>query len=128
MPTCTSNGIKVVVQTRYEPEHSNPNEFKHIFSYRIVISNENEEAVQLLRRYWNIIDSSGMKREVKGDGVVGEQPIIEPGGSHTYVSWCPFESDIGMMKGYFTMKYISDNKEIEVRVPDFSMCLPARLN
>ena len=128
MPTCTSHGIKIVVDTKYEPSHSNPLESKYIFSYRIIITNESEDTVQLLRRHWFIIDSSGIKREVKGDGVVGEQPILEPGGSHTYVSWCPFESEIGMMKGFFTMEKLIDGELIEARVPDFTMCANPRLN
>lgn len=128
MPTCTTHGIKIVVQTQYEPTHSKPNESKYIFSYRIVISNESSEPVQLLRRHWSIIDSSGIKREVEGDGVVGKQPVINPGGNHTYVSWCPFESEIGMMKGYFTMERLLDGNIIEVRVPDFTMCASPKLN
>jgi len=128
MPTSTTHGIKIVVHTRYEPTHSDPRESKHVFSYRIIISNESEETVQLLRRHWYILDSFGTKREVKGDGVVGEQPIIQPGGTHTYVSWCPFESEIGMMKGYFTMECLSDGRLIETKVPDFTMCTSPRLN
>lgn len=128
MPTCITHGIKIVVQTRYEPDHSNPVENKYIFSYHIGITNESEETVQLLSRHWYIIDSCGTKREVKGEGVVGEQPIIEPGGQHTYVSWCPFESEIGMMKGFFTMEKLIDGELIEVRVPNFTMCAKQRLN
>jgi len=128
MPTYTTHGIKIVVQTKYEPAHSQPSQNKYIFSYRIVITNESDDTVQLLRRHWYIIDSCGIKREVKGDGVVGEQPVIDPGGSHTYVSWCPFESEIGMMKGHFVMERLLDEKEIEVRVPDFTMCAAPRLN
>lgn len=128
MPACTTHGIKIIVQTRYEPQHSEPKDKKYIFSYRIIITNESEEAIQLLRRHWYIIDSIGVKREVKGDGVVGEQPIIEPGGSHTYVSWCPFESDIGMMKGHFTVEQITDGQLKDIRVPDFTMCASPRLN
>lgn len=82
----------------------------------------------MLRRHWYIIDSIGVKREVKGDGVVGEQPIIEPGGSHTYVSWCPFESEVGMMKGHFTMMQAADGKLMDIKVPDFTMCTTPRLN
>ncbi len=128
MPTCTTHGIKIVVQTRYEPKHSEPKKKKYIFSYKIVITNESEVVVQLLRRHWYIIDSIGVKREVKGDGVVGEQPIIEPGGSHTYVSWCPFESEVGMMKGHFTMMQAADGKLMDIKVPDFTMCTTPRLN
>ncbi len=128
MPTCTTHGIKIVVQTKYEHKHSEPKNKKYIFSYRIVITNESEEAVQLLRRHWYIIDSVGLKREVKGDGVVGEQPVIEPGGSHTYVSWCPFESEIGMMKGHFTMQKVIEGTLRDIPVPDFTMCASPRLN
>ena len=128
MHTCITDGIKISVVTRYEPKHSNSQDNRHVFSYKIEIINNSDYTVQLLRRHWFITDSNCNRREVKGDGVVGEQPILQPGESHQYTSWCPFNSEIGIMRGYFTMQRDIDSELIEVRVPDFTMCAGPRLN
>jgi len=128
MNISTTNGIKISVIARYEPKHSSVLESRYVFSYRIKIINESDYTVQLLSRHWYIIDSNCNQREVKGEGVVGEQPILQPGASHEYTSWCPFNSEIGMMKGYFTMIRERDDKLIDVVVPNFTMCARQRLN
>jgi len=128
MPACITNGIKISVRSRYEPQHSSIPEQRYVFSYKITIVNESDYTVQLLRRHWYIHDSNCNKREVQGDGVIGEQPILHPGASHEYVSWCPFNSEIGMMKGHFTMQRDIDDQLIEVVVPNFTMVATPRLN
>ena len=128
MNTCTTHGIKINVRSRYEQGHSNASEKRFVFSYLIEIINESEFTVQLLRRHWTIIDSNCSKREVEGDGVVGQQPILHPGESHTYTSWCPFNSEIGMMKGYFTMQKAISDEMIKVNVPPFTMSTVSKLN
>ena len=128
MNTCITNGIKISVVSRYEPRHSNTKEGRHVFSYKIAIDNKSDYTVQLLSRHWFITDSNCNKREVKGDGVVGEQPVLHPGESHEYTSWCPFNSEIGIMRGYFTMQREIDGELLEVRVPDFTMVTTPRLS
>ena len=128
MNTCTTNGITITVHSRYEQEHSNVRENRYVFSYLIEITNEGDTTVQLLRRHWFILDSNCVKREVQGEGVVGEQPVLNPGESYRYTSWCPFNSEIGMMKGYFTMIRTNDEEQIQVTVPSFTMCAKSRLN
>ncbi len=128
MPACITNGIKISVRSRYESQHSSIPEQRYVFSYKITIVNESDYTVQLLRRHWYIHDSNCNKREVQGDGVIGEQPILHPGASHEYVSWCPFNSEIGMMKGHFTMQRDIDDQLIEVVVPNFTMVATPRLN
>ncbi len=128
MPACITNGIKISVRSRYEPQHSSIAESRYVFSYKITIINESDYTVQLLRRHWYIYDSNTNHREVQGDGVVGEQPILAPGASHEYVSWCPFHSEIGMMKGFFTMQRDLDDQLMEIIVPQFTMVAGARLN
>lgn len=128
MPVCITNGIKISVRSRYEPKHSSISESRYVFSYKITIVNESDYTVQLLRRHWFICDSNTNKREVQGDGVIGEQPILSPGASHEYVSWCPFYSEIGMMKGFFTMQRDLDDQLMEIVVPDFTMVASPRLN
>ncbi len=128
MNVCITHGIKISVRSKFEPAHSNSSERRFVFSYEIEIVNESDHTVQLLRRQWYIFDSNCVRREVKGEGVVGEQPILHPRESHTYKSWCPFNSEIGMMKGYFTMQRSVDEQLIDVKVPPFTMCTSAKLN
>lgn len=128
MYTCITNGIKISVEARYEPQHSSITESRFVFSYKIEILNESEFTVQLLSRHWTIIDSNCNRRDVKGDGVVGEQPILRPGDAHRYTSWCPFNSEIGKMKGYFTMIREIDGELMDVTVPEFTMIAIQRLN
>jgi ApaG protein len=128
METLTTQGITVKVEIFYEEEHSRPREQKYIFAYRITIENHSNETVQLLRRYWQIRDSSGWSREVEGEGVIGQQPVLEPGESHQYISWCPISTDIGKMSGYYTMIRSADLEEFIVRIPDFKLISPFKLN
>lgn len=128
MPACITNGIKISVRSRFEPEHSSIAEHRYVFSYKITIINESDYTVQLLRRHWYIYDSNTNNREVQGEGVIGEQPILSPGASHEYVSWCPFNSEIGMMKGHFTMQRDIDDQLMDIVVPNFTMVASPRLN
>ena len=128
MSNIVTNGIRVSVKSRFEPGHSFPAKDQYVFSYAILIENDSEYTVQLLRRHWYIYDSLLSKREVEGDGVIGQQPILTPGESHRYISWCPFSSEIGMMKGHFEMIREIDDKKIIVKVPDFTMMATPRCN
>jgi ApaG protein len=128
MSSCTTNGITVHVNTQYLPEHSNPRGQKFIFGYHVVIENGSGVTVQLLRRKWVITDATGVVREVEGDGVVGLQPILQPGESHQYMSFCNLFSEIGKMKGSYTMLCVNDNTLLEIEVPEFQMFTPSVLN
>jgi ApaG protein len=128
MVAAITNGIKVSVRAEYEPFFSDPERFHYVFSYKISIENKSESTIQLKSRHWYIFDSIGEKYEVLGDGVVGNQPVIEPGHSHTYVSGCNFKSTIGQMQGYFVMERIMDGKSFKVAIPAFSMFIPYILN
>lgn len=127
MDALTTNGIKVIVETFYQAEHSRPLEQKYIFAYRITIENLSDETVQLLRRHWFIYDSLGPVREVEGEGVVGQQPILQPAGSHQYISWCPIVSEIGKMTGAFLMRR-QDGSTFHVQVPEFKLVAPQKMN
>lgn len=121
MSTATTEGIKVITFPTYESRYSEPNNNQFIFSYKVVISNESEFAVQLLSRHWEIIDTLGETKTVKGDGVVGKQPLLQPGESYTYTSGCPLNSEFGKMKGQYTMERISDHKKFSVDIPEFRL-------
>ena len=120
--------VIVSVQSAYLADQSNPLSDHFVFAYRIRITNESSETVQLLRRQWLIKDAYGRKRRVEGDGVVGLQPILAPGESHEYMSGCDFKSPIGQMKGYFFMVRKGDPTEFKVRIPTFSLATPPTLN
>jgi ApaG protein len=126
--TSLTQNIKVSVSTKYQPFYSNPQANHYAFSYHIRIENHSDYAMQLLRRHWYICDADGTRREVEGEGVVGEQPIIEAGGQYEYVSGCNLRAGIGKMYGYYIMERVADNKEIQVQIPEFVMFFPPRLN
>lgn len=128
MNKAITEGISVVVKTRYEGEQSAPDLKKYVHSYHITIQNNNVFPVQLLRRYWLIMDSSLVAREVNGEGVIGQQPILDPGESHSYTSWCPLQTDIGKMRGSYTMVRLDTQDEFDVEVPEFKLIANSRLN
>ncbi|MBD3166303.1 Co2+/Mg2+ efflux protein ApaG [bacterium] len=123
MPTTVSSdtmtrGIRVTVHPEYMPEHSSAMQKRFIFSYHIEIVNEGEETVQLLRRHWIIINSDGDREDVHGPGVVGYQPVLGPGQSFEYTSYCPLDTDFGTMEGTYTM--IDDQgEEFDVEIGRF---------
>lgn len=121
MNTLTTNGIKITVYTEYDMQASKPDRNKYIFVYHIYIENYSGLEVQLLSREWHITDSDGDEREVKGNGVVGQQPIITPENSHSYSSYCPLKTPIGKMTGKFIMRRTADGSLFEAIVPPFKL-------
>ncbi len=128
MVTKITDGVKISVETIYQPEYSNPANEHFMFAYRVNIENLTENSVQLLNRHWHIFDSNGTKREVEGEGVVGQQPIIEPGDNHEYVSGCNLKTDMGSMKGSYEMERIVDGVTFRVNIPEFYLIAPYKLN
>ena len=128
MLTEVTKGIKVSVETKYKEEYSNSYTSNYVFSYKITIENLNEFSVQLLRRYWLITESNGEYREVEGEGVIGQQPILEPGDVYQYQSGCNLHTDIGSMKGLYTFKNHTSESILKVAIPKFDMIVPYRLN
>jgi len=128
MVTAITLGVKISVETTYQDEHSSPANEHFMFAYRITIENLTDYTVQLKRRQWFIFDSNGIQREVEGEGVVGEQPIIEPGERHSYVSACNLNTDMGSMSGNYLMNRLADGKDFIVDIPEFELIVPYRLN
>lgn len=128
MSTIITEGIEISVKTSYFAQHSNPIANQYFFVYEISITNKSSYTVQLLSRHWDIVDGVGKQRTVDGDGVVGEQPVIEPNEKFVYNSGCDFETDTGKMYGYYTMLRLVDNQQFKVQIPEFLMVLPAKLN
>ncbi|MCT1523761.1 MULTISPECIES: Co2+/Mg2+ efflux protein ApaG [Sphingobacterium] len=128
MATQTTSGVKISVEAIYQSEYSNPENEHFMFAYRITIENTSEYTVQLMRRHWNIFDSNGDTKQVDGEGVVGEQPVLQPGEVHQYVSGCNLKTDLGFMEGYYEMLRQLDNSIFHVHIPRFNLIASYRLN
>ncbi len=123
-----SKGVQVSVETYYQPDYSNPVSSEYMFAYRILIENQNDFTIQVLRREWNIFDSNGEYREVQGEGVVGQQPIILPGKSFQYVSGCNLRTEMGKMFGKYVVENSDTKEEFFVNIPPFDMIVPFKMN
>jgi ApaG protein len=128
MVTEITQGIKVCVETFYQHDYSNPLNNEFMFAYRVTIENDSDQAIKLISRHWHIFDSIGDYREVEGEGVVGQQPVIEPGASYQYVSGCNLRSEIGRMHGVYEMQRINDGKLFEVTIPEFQLYAAPKMN
>ncbi len=123
----TTDGVTVRVSVSYLPEQSEPERGRWFWAYHIRLENEGTETVQLLTRHWVITDGRGARHSVEGEGVVGEQPVIEPGASFDYVSGCPLATPSGAMQGSYQMVR-EDGAVFAVEIPCFSLFAPAVLN
>ena len=121
MVSAITKGIQVSVETTYQPDFSNPQQHHYVFTYKVRIENKSSHTVQLLRRRWEIFDAAETRKIVEGDGVIGQQPILEPGETHTYVSGCNLKSGMGKMRGSFTLEKLRDGQLWEVVIPEFQL-------
>ncbi|MGE0448932.1 MAG: Co2+/Mg2+ efflux protein ApaG [Vicinamibacterales bacterium] len=118
-----TNNVRVEVDSQYAPCHSQPFQNQWFFHYTVRITNEGEEAVQLLSRHWIITDATGHVEEVRGAGVVGEQPVLAPGESFHYTSGCPMKTSTGLMRGTYSM--VSESGEhFDVEIAPFALHEP----
>ena len=127
MSDTTTHGVRVEVRSAYLPERSSPGDSQYLFAYRIRITNAGEETVQLLSRHWIITDGDGRTEHVRGPGVVGEQPVLEPGGSFEYTSFCPLPTPIGSMHGSYQMVAAGGGR-FDAEIAPFSLAVPNALN
>ncbi len=104
VPEYTTAPVSVHAKSIYEPSYSKPLENIYVFSYLIKIKNEGKRPVQLMSRQWVITDAAGQARIVEGEGVVGQQPIIQPGQTYEYTSWLQLETPMGAMEGHYVME------------------------
>ena len=115
-----TSGIRVRVQPRFSLSDSDPEDGVYVFSYEIEMENEGDIRAQLLFRHWRIHDSIGDDTEVDGEGIVGMKPVLQPGESHTYQSFCVLRSPVGYMEGYYTFAR-PDGQLFRVDVPRFEL-------
>jgi ApaG protein len=126
--TQLTHGIKISVATNFHTEHSVAENNHFLFSYHITIENKSDYIVQLISRHWDIFDSSNEHREVDGDGVVGEQPVLSPGEIFEYESACNLTTEIGKMSGTYLIERKIDKTRFGVTIPKFELIAPHRLN
>ena len=122
--SATTEGITVRVSVSFLPEQSQPSGGRWFWAYHVRIENGGPRTIQLLSRYWLISDGRGARNEVRGDGVVGEQPVIRPGESYDYVSGCPLHTPTGAMQGSYRV-LAEDGEAFDVAIPRFSLVGPA---
>ena len=119
--------ISVSVNTAYLPEQSDPAADRYIFAYTITIANSGTEAAQLISRHWVITDAENVTQEVKGLGVVGEQPLLRPGESFEYTSGTAMATPVGTMRGSYQM-VAEDGNKFEAEIPAFTLSMPRVLH
>jgi len=123
-----THGIRVSVEVTYREDASQPVTDNYVWAYRISIYNNSGCKVRLLSRFWEIRDALCGSRSIAGDGVVGEQPELVHGASHTYVSGCQLQSPYGNMQGFYLFEDCQSGDRFEVRIPQFRLQLPYLLN
>lgn len=130
MYSATTRQIRVTVRPVYLPDQSSPGENHYVWAYQVRIENNGDDVVRLRTRYWRITDAQGRVQEVRGPGVVGEQPVLEPGESFEYTSGTPLNTPSGIMVGSYQMETLSGDR-FDVDIPAFSLDSPhqpVRLN
>lgn len=123
-----TKGIKISVNTLFNGLQERNNRSHYLFSYYITIENMSEDTVQLFSRRWNIYDSLNETEIVEGEGVIGQQPVLEPGQKHTYRSHCILLSNCGSMAGYYNMLNLDEETSFRVKIPTFQLNTQAILN
>ena len=127
METATTRGIIVSVESFFIEEHSHPEQNHFVFAYRVRLKNQSSQTVQLISRHWIITDSNGETAEVKGEGVVGKQPVLAPGEEHEYMSGSHLKSPMGTMEGSYQMQ-ILDGGMFDAEIPCFTLSVPGVIN
>ena len=127
MSDTTTRGIRVQVTSTYLPERSSPRDCQYLFAYHIRISNVGSETAQLVSREWVITTADGEVERVKGPGVVGEQPVLTPGSSFEYTSYCPLKTSVGSMQGSYQMM-TADGEKFEAQIAPFTLAAPHALH
>jgi ApaG protein len=124
----TTHGVQIGVESHFQPGHSFPHRSQYLYVYTIHITNYNEYAVQLISRHWDITEGDGTKKSVDGEGVVGEQPVLEPSAIHAYSSFCVLGFPLGLMSGYYNMIRLDTGETFSVDIPEFQLVMPDVLN
>jgi len=125
--TALTRGVRVTVNSRYLPEQSMPASSHYVFAYHVTITNEGDDVVQLRTRHWIITDGDGNVQEVRGDGVVGQQPVLRPGQAFEYTSGCVLPTPCGSMHGTYQM-FFANGEQFDAEIAPFPLALPYAIN
>jgi ApaG protein len=127
MSDTTTRGIRIQVKSTYLSDQSSPRDNHHLFAYHVRISNVGSETAQLISREWIITSAEGEVERVKGPGVVGEQPVLAPGSSFEYTSYCPLKTPVGSMQGSYQM-VIAGGAKFDAQIAPFTLAAPHALH
>jgi ApaG protein len=127
MSRAVTEGIRVEVESAYAADRSEPHDRRWLFTYTVTIANEGREPAQLLTRHWIIVDGSGQREDVRGDGVVGHQPRLEPGQAFQYTSYCVLKTSHGSMRGSYQLAR-DDGRRFDAAIAQFPLVVPGLLN
>ncbi len=116
----TTRGVRVHVRSFFLPDRSDPANGQWLFAYRVTVANEGHDTVQLISRHWTIVDGNGEREEVRGPGVVGEQPVLAPGERFEYTSGCPLGTPVGTMTGSYQMR-LPDGTMFDAEIATFTL-------
>ena len=119
--------VKIKAISRFLPDQSDPSADRYVFAYHITISNRGEQTVQLLTRHWIITDAEENVQEVRGEGVIGQQPVLRPGESFEYTSGCSIATPVGTMKGSYFMQ-ADDGRQFDAPIAEFTLAMPRTLH
>ena len=123
----TTRGIRIEVRSEFLPERSSPRDGSYLFQYDVRISNVGSETAQLISREWIITNADGEVERVTGPGVIGEQPVLPPGGSFEYTSYCPLKTSVGSMQGSYKMM-TADGEKFDAQIAPFTLAAPHALH
>lgn len=127
MSDTTTRGIRIQVKSTYLADRSSPRDSQYLFAYHVRISNVGAETAQLISREWIITSAEGEVERVKGPGVVGEKPVLAPGGSFEYTSYCPLKTPVGSMQGSYQM-VTGDGEKFDAQIAPFTLAAPHALH
>lgn len=128
MSTTVTRGIRIQVRPRHLAEQSEPARKHWLFAYHVTVTNEGRDPVQLMSRHWVITNGEGKVEDVRGPGVVGQQPVLKSGEEFQYTSGCPLDTPVGTMHGEFTFVNIASGENFEARIDPFTLAVPSALN
>ena len=123
----TTRGIRIEVRSEFLPERSSPRDGSYLFQYDVRISNVGSETAQLISREWIITNADGEVERIKGPGVIGEQPVLPPGGLFEYTSYCPLKTAVGSMQGSYQMVTVNGDR-FDAMIAPFTLAVPNALN
>lgn len=123
-----TQGVKISVKTKYNGTSYRNNRLYYVFAYFVTIENYSSKTIELTHRFWEIFDSLNKTEFVEGEGVIGQTPVLKPNDTYSYSSGCFLESNLGAMKGFYTMKDVKTSEQFKVAIPTFQLATPILSN